>query len=110
MSGAAYVAFCHYVDEAQRTAWESYTGLDEANYLPESYEYFDSVGIPYFKQTSINPPNSTSTTLPIFKYTENITAVSDTGPGPYLVSYVEHYLPSGKVLYLCQFLLTLKLN
>jgi hypothetical protein len=84
-----YVAFCHDVDESQRTEWEAYTGLDKASFLADSYEYFDSVGVPYVKQTGVNSPNTTlkNNTLTIFQYTEEGAVVEDPGPGPYLVRY-----------------------
>jgi hypothetical protein len=88
MSGAVYVAFCHHVEESQRTAWESYTGLDASNYLGDSYKYFESVDAQYFKQLSIvMPPNSTADfqNFPIYEVFDNKDPAPDSGLGPYLV-------------------------
>jgi hypothetical protein len=91
MSGAIYVSICHYVDDYQRTAWESYMGLDESNYLVDSYEYFESVGAKYSKQSSIHSSNSTigSKTFEVNKFSENGTTIPEPDPGPYLVRFFE---------------------
>jgi hypothetical protein len=43
LSGALYLSINHYVEENDRNAWETYATLDEANYLSESYEYFEDL-------------------------------------------------------------------
>jgi hypothetical protein len=49
---------------------------DESNYLVESYNYFDEIGIPYGRQDVRNITMATyEGTLP------------DPGPGPYLVRF-----------------------
>jgi hypothetical protein len=87
LSGAVFTGFCHYVEDHQRSEWESFNGLDTSKYLTESYNYFESVDVPYDRQIGINSPNWTigNDSFPIFQLSENGTAIPDTAPGPFLV-------------------------
>jgi hypothetical protein len=89
LSGAVFTGFCHYVEDHQRSEWESFNGLDKSNYLTESYNYFESVDIPYYRQNGINAPNWTigNESYPIFKFSESGAAVPDPDAGPFLVRF-----------------------
>jgi hypothetical protein len=79
LSGATYLSTNHYLEESQRSAWETYTALDTSNYLSESYDYFSQLGIFYEEQNR---------RVPIFLLGANSTTRDDPGPGPYLVSFL----------------------
>jgi hypothetical protein len=83
-----FVGFCHYVEEEDRSAWESYTGVDSSNYLIDSYNYFDSMGIPSVKVNELISVDwmVPGKVLPIYDLLMNGTIIPDPGPGPYLVS------------------------
>jgi hypothetical protein len=87
MSKAVFVGFCHYVEEEDRSAWESYTGVDTSNHLIDSYNYFDSMGIPSVKVNDLISVDwmVPGKVLPIYDLLMNGTIIQDPGPGPYLV-------------------------
>ena len=91
LSGSLYLSVNHYVTDNEREKWEKYVAEDRDNYIRDSYDYFDEVGIKYFEIEAFT--NTTTDVLvqkdkfPIFMLNELGEIVPDPGPGPYLVSF-----------------------
>jgi hypothetical protein len=91
LSGSVFLGSNHYVEESQRSAWETYTAADASNYLSDSYDYFSELGIPYSEQLRQNS---------IYMFTSETSMIDDPGPGPYLVSLILFFVKRGATTYL----------
>ena len=94
LSGALFVGLAPYVKAEDRRDWEEYVVSDDAYWVEEGIEYQEELGLTEFMNNWEERRRLQSTSnqsLPIYYFGENGSVVTDAGPGPYLVSLLNHH-------------------